>query len=184
MYPAASGHGGNLRRFFAGLTEFAFQTRLGVADPPLVEYLSDLLARFVRSDAVFAIRNLRGQRLDAVAEMLMEAQARVGQAKREVHRHIGDFTLFWTGLYPEALERFQRGPAKDFFLDYCEQGKRAYYIASTIPASDDKSPEGAVLERLSHEFELCVYGLGEVRREWQRRDGDEGPGSPPIIVGQ
>ena len=29
-----------LRRFFAGLTEFAFQTRLGVADPPLVDYIA------------------------------------------------------------------------------------------------------------------------------------------------
>ncbi len=184
MYTSANNQSGNLRRYFAGLAEFAFETRLGLADPPLVEYLGDLLTRFVRSDSVFAVRNLRGQRVDAVADMLSEAQARVGDAKREVHRHIGDFTLFWTGLYPEALEHFQRGPRKDFFLDYCEQGKRAYYIASTIPTSDDKLPENALFERLSHEFELCVYGLGEVRREWQRRDQDgEGPVNP-IIVGE
>ena len=35
--------------------------------------------------------------------MMVEAEARIGDARREVHRHIGDFTLFWTGIYPEAL---------------------------------------------------------------------------------
>jgi hypothetical protein len=39
-----------------------------------------------------------------------------------------------------------------------------------------------LLERLSHDFELCVYGLGEVRREWERRDPDgERPGEPFMI---
>jgi hypothetical protein len=182
MYPAKPVLNEDLRRFFSGLTEYAFQTHLGVADPPLVEYLGQLLARFFRTDAIFAIRNLSGRRLDAVADMLMEADARVGEARRQVHQHIGDFTLFWTGVYPEALSHFQRGPRKDFFLDYCEHGKRAYYIASTIPARDSDA-ENALLERLSHDFELCVYGLGEVRREWERRDQEGGdPPRGPIVI--
>jgi hypothetical protein len=100
--------------------------------------------------------------------MLTEAQQRVGSAKREIHRHIGDFTLFWTGVYPEALMRLRSTDRRDYLVDYCEQGKRAYHIASTIPAEDHA--ENDVLERLSHDFEVCVQGLGEVRREWERRD--------------
>ena len=37
-----------LQRFFAGLTEYTFATRLGVADPALIDYLSRLLAGFIR----------------------------------------------------------------------------------------------------------------------------------------
>jgi hypothetical protein len=170
-----------LYRFFAGLTEFAFQTRLGVADPRLTDYLTDLLARFVRYDALLSIRNLAGRRLDEVAEMLIEAEARVGDPRREAHRHIGDFTLFWTGVYPESLTRLQRDVRKDFFLDYCEQGKRAYKIASTI-RTGQADDETEVLERLSHDFELCVYGLGEVRREWERRDPNDGANRKPFIL--
>ncbi|MFP6656635.1 MAG: hypothetical protein VB853_00540 [Pirellulales bacterium] len=158
----------SMRRFFAGVTEHAFVVRLGVADPPMIDYVADMLVRFVRCDAVYRIRDLAGRRLEEVARMMMEAEERIGEARREVHRHVGDFTLFWTGLYPEALERLQASPKTDSFVDYCEQGKRSYYIASTIPAEDGS--QNAVLRRLSHGFEMCVYGLGEVRREWERRN--------------
>src|SRR4051812_6878738 len=159
--------------FFAGLAEYAFETRLGVADPPLVDYIARLLARFIHCDAIYNVRNLTGKQLQEVAEMLIEAEARVGDARRQVHRHIGDFTLFWSGLFPEAVRRMQRG-RMDELLDYYEQGKRAYLIAGSIPVENDDG-ENDVLVRLSAEFELCVYGLGEVRREWERRD----PGPRP-----
>lgn len=168
-----------LQRYFAGLTEQTFQSRLGVADPPLVDYLSELLARFIHMDVLHNVRNLGGRRLQEVAEMLWEAEQRVGEARREVHRHIGDFALFWTGVYPEALRR-KRGPLKlDHFVDYCEQGKRSYYIASTY-REGEHAEQSEVLERLSTQFELCAYGLREVRREWDRRE-DEGPFEPIVI---
>lgn len=161
----------SLASFFAGLTEYAFESRLGVADPSLVDYLAGLLTRFVRYDAVYALRDPAGRRLEEVAEMVVEAEARVGNARREVHRHIGDFTLFWTGVYPEALARLRSKHKKDHFVDYCAQGKRAYLIASTI-RDEPQDAESEVLARLSHEFEMCAFGLSEVRREWERRDPD------------
>ena len=162
-------HNDRLRDFFSGIAEYAFETRLGIADPPLVDYLAEMLARFVRYDALYSIRHPTGRRLAEVAEMIVEAEGRVGDARREVHRHIGDFTLFWAGVYPEALAHLQSAAKRDHFIDYCSQGKRAYYIASTIRTKPDDA-ESSVLERLSHEFEMCAYGLNEVRREWERRE--------------
>jgi hypothetical protein len=167
-----------LYQFFSGLAEYVFQTRLGVADPPLVDYLSALLARFIHTDAIYNVRSLSGRRLEEVAAMLLEGEARVGDARREVHRHIGDFTLFWTGVYPEFVRRLEREQRVDHLLDYREQGKRAYYIASTI-RTDKNRDESEVLERLSQEFELCAYGLSELRREWERRDPAEGSEERP-----
>jgi hypothetical protein len=153
---------------------------LGVADPPLLDYISKLLARFVHCDAIYKVRSLSGNRLDQVADMLVEADARIGESKREVHRHIGDYTLFWTGVFPEAVRRMRSPLRRDSLVDYCRECKRAYYIASTIRVVD-RDEETDVLHRLSHDFELCMYGLNEVRREWERRD--EGDSSrPPVIV--
>jgi hypothetical protein len=169
-----------LRRFFAGLTEYAFESRLGVADVQLVDYMTDLLARFVRLDAMLSLRDLSGGRLDDVAHMMFEAEARIGEAKRKALRHIGDFTLFWTGVYPERLKQQGRGQRHDYFVDYCTHGKRSYKIASTIPVGEPDA-EAEILERLSHDFELCVYGLNEVRREWERREPPIGGGG--IVLG-
>jgi hypothetical protein len=167
-----------IRRFFAGLTEYTFHSRLGVADPPLVDYIAELLVRFVRCDELYRLRSVRGQRLVQVADMLAEAQHREGPARRQVHRHIGDFTLFWTGVYPEVVENMRRG-SKDALIDYQEQGKRAYWIASTIPVEKEAEPSD-VLKQLSEQFELCMYGLGEVRRQWEQQRGDE---DAPLLLG-
>lgn len=163
-----------LHRYFAGISEYVFQAQLGVVDPQLIEYVTDLLLRFVRIDAIHKVRNLTGRPLTEVVEMLAEANARVGLARREVHRHIGDFTLFWTGVYPEALREMRSDQNRDHFIDYCAQGKRAYLIASTMESDEQATPSCAVLERLSRQFEMCAYGLREVRREWERRDEDHG----------
>ena len=168
-----------LRRLFAGLTEQTFVTTLGVADPPLTDYLSEMLSRFIHIDAVYRLRSGAGRRLEEVADMMLEAQALPpeGRTRREVHRHIGDFALFWTGVYPEALRRLRSLLRKDHFVDYCEQGKRSYYIASTF-ADDEYRAQAPVLRRLSEQFELCAYGLNQVRREWEKQP-PAAPWTPP-----
>jgi hypothetical protein len=156
-----------LQHFLSGLAEYVFQTQFGVADPPLVDYVSDLICRFVRWDALFAVRDLAGRPVHEVVEMVAEAEHQTGDARRFAHRHIGDFTLFWVGLYPDALRQL-RGPDKmDCLVDYCAQGKRAYFLASTIETDSDDDPPADLLQRLSVQFELCALGLRQVRRQWE-----------------
>ena len=158
----------SLRRMFCAYIEQTFQVELGIADPPLTDYLTDMLLRFVRSDLIYRVRNPRGRRLEQVTGMLQEAAAREAEPQREVYRHIGDFTLFWSGLYPEALPRLQSPTSPDSLLDYRQQGKRSYYLASMYQ-SDPYREESHVLRRLSEEFDLCSVGLRQVRKEWEKR---------------
>ena len=161
-----------LHRLFRGLTETTFMDELGIGDPGLVGYVADLLARFVPSQDLVKLRDAEGRRLAQVAEMIAEAESSADAARRrECHRHVGDFTLFWTGVYPEALGRLQASHKADHLIDFRAQGKRSYYLASTL--ADDEAP---VLRRLSAEFELCAFGLFRVRREWERHDPDPSRG--------
>ena len=171
-----------LRRLFAGLTEHTFMISLGVSDPPLIDYLSGMLSRFIHVDVIYRLRDSKGRRLEEVADMMLEAQALPpeGRTRREIYRHIGDVTLFWTGVYPEALDRLRSALRKDHFLDYCEQGKRSYYIASTFEEAPYRA-EAPVLRRLSAEFELCAYGLSQVRREWERQPPAGGQPGPQLL---
>ena len=148
----------DLDRFFRGLAEHAFHGQLGVVDPPLVEYVSTLLVRFIRADGLQPLPAAGTVAGGKVARMVGGLQQAASDAGVEDYRHIGDSTLFWTGLYPEALRRVQQ-------VDYRLAGKRAYWIASTLEPKD-AAAERLLLERLSHEYDVCVAGLAEVRRVW------------------
>jgi hypothetical protein len=165
-----------LRRLFAGLAEHAFVSHLGVADPPLIDYLSALLSRFVHCDAVYRLRGDGGRPLTEVVDMVMQAeQLPAGRTRREYYRHVGDFALFWTGVFPEGLDRARRR-SKDSFVDYTVQGKRGYMLTSQLDERDHRE-EAGLFRRLSDEFELCAIGLREVRREWEALQAETPPGT-------
>ena len=170
-----------LRRMFSGYAEHTFQQNFGLADPPLIDYLSGLLCRFLHSDAIHRLKDGHGRPIEQVAEMVAEvADLPASPTRREVHRHIGDFALFYTGVYPEALRKLKAVDRLDYFIDYCSQGKRSYAIAGEF----DREPfraESAVLLRLADEFELCAYGLRQVRAEWERDRVLEG--ATPRLLG-
>src|SRR5262249_44889394 len=145
-----------LHRLFRGLTEHAFMTELGIGDPPLVGYVAELLAGFVPSAAVWRLRDPQGRPLTAVTAMVAAAEAADDTARRrECHRHVGDYTLFWTGVYPEALAKLRGKGSPDALINYQEQGKRSYYLASTL--SGGSSP-GAPCGRPRDPLQRRAFG--------------------------
>jgi hypothetical protein len=154
---------------------------LGVADTQLIDYLTDLLDAFVRCDQPQAVRRSSGQPALDVSSMMAEADRRVGLARREFHRQIGDFTLFWAGMYPESLRQVAGPVPMDVFVDYCQHGKRAYSIASEIEVETDQASSD-LLRRLSDQYDLCAYGLREIRREWEG-GGEDRSASGSLLLG-
>ncbi len=169
-----------LERYFSGISEYVFFTHLGVADANLVDYISRLLVEFTRTDSIYRVRRIDGSRATEVVAMAVEAEKRIGEARREVHRHIGDYTLFWTGVFPEAFRATEGNDKSDQFVAFCAHGKRSYKIASRIE-SESAQASSDLLERLSQNFELCAYGLREIRREWEHRE-DRGESGPPFLL--
>lgn len=157
-----------LHRLFAGLIEQVFMTDLGVCEPRLLDYLTHILADFVHVDRIYSLRAVDGQAIRELSRI--EAEAYLGPeisgTRRTllVNRFIGDFTLFWAGVYPEHLRPRRRGP--DRLREYLLQGKRSYGIAGELSEVDEEPPS-QLLQRLSQEFELCVHGLQRVRRCWE-----------------
>ncbi len=165
-----------LRRLFAGLVEYAFCTEVGMCDPVLTEYVVDLLVSFTHVDRLHAIRNAQGKHLEHIAAMLTvlsdEQPVTPVDRDRTMYRNIGDYTLFWAGVYPEQLRRSSRNPS-DVLLDYVSQGKRSYAIVSQLAGEDD-APPSSLFRHLSEDFEFCLYGLGLVRRGWEQTESATG----------
>ncbi|MDW8107529.1 MAG: hypothetical protein RMK45_08625, partial [Armatimonadota bacterium] len=161
----------SLRELFRELVERAFAHSMRWNDRQVMRYLTNLLTEFAHIDRLYRLRDLSGRPLQEVAEMLYYADVRLGAQsfyqEREVHRHIGDFTLFWTGVYPEALPRLRASLRKDHLIDYVKQGKQSYWLVSLFDIGEWRE-EAPMFRRLSENFEIAMQGLYAVRQLWEQ----------------
>ncbi len=163
-----------LRQLFGTLTEKSFTEHLGWPDLNVTDYVSNLLVEFSHTDQLYKIHDREDRPVDSVVEMLFESEvlleAQSFDREREVHRHIGDFTLFMTGLFPEYLRRLKTAGLiyhKDFLVDYVKTGKRSYGLVAEY-GGYDPGQDSPLFRKLSENFELCVTGLGFVRCDLDR----------------
>jgi hypothetical protein len=145
-------------------------------------YLSEsILAEFVHVDNLYRLRDARGRRLTDVAEMLMHGRPPMQEnapPELEINRHVGDYTLFITGIFPESLERLGRHKHQpdallmsvgkifvtfDHPQDYYRhQGKLAYSRAAQMGRRIGLE-ESEIFQRMSRNFEAYVNVMGLVR---------------------
>ncbi len=170
------GAGHPLRRLFDGLVEQVFLVDLGIGDPGLTSYVGEMLAEFVHMDHIYRLRTVDNQVIRELSRM--EAEADLGgeldetRRRRLINKYIGDFTLFWAGVYPENLRPARHGGI-DLLEVYLRQGKRSYGIASELTAAREHPP-ASVLYQLSEQFEYCVHGLHLVRQGWEQLSRNPG----------
>ncbi len=167
------GHGHPLRRFFNEMVSRRFDADLRLPDPRLAAYVSSLLVDFTHVDSLYRIRDARGRRLEDVGEMLLESNPLLGAAsfdrEREVRKHVGDYVLFMTGLFPEGLSGRRRfGQMRlDAFVDYVKAGKESYGVVAAFDQFE-YAGEAPLFRKLADNFELCVFGLNLVKEDLER----------------
>jgi hypothetical protein len=138
-------------------------------DREVAAYVGDLLVDFVHVDNLYRIRNCRGKRLEEVGEMLVESNplldATSFEREREVRKHIGDYTLFLTGLFPEYVATLpRRGLRLDSMIDYVKAGKESYRIVGAFDQFEYRHV-ARLFRHLAEQFEYCVYGLNRVKSD-------------------
>jgi hypothetical protein len=165
-----------LRKLFGELVRRHFFRGVQLHDSEVAEYVTGVLTDFTHVDNLYRIRNARGRRIEEVGEMLVESnpllEASSFDREREVRKHVGDFTLFFTGLFPEAVASLPRlRPLSiDTFIDYMSAGKESYAVVAAFNLFEyrDQAP---LFRRLSDRFEECVFGLNLVKREIEEVQG-------------
>lgn len=158
-----------LNRLFADLVDRHLVRSAGIEDIEMARYVARVLVEFTHVDSMFRIRNAKGKRLEEVGEMLIESNpALEGRSffyEREVRKHIGDYTLFLVGLFPEYVSRLpKRGWRIDAFIDYMQAGKESYRVVASFDQFEFRDA-ARLFRRLSERFELCVFGLNLVKEE-------------------
>jgi len=158
-----------LRKLFRNALAFGLKhnpiDKIEVAD-----YIEEqILCEFIHTDSLYRIRDTDGRGLEDMADLLAEGNvllnAQSFQREFQVHKHIGDYTLFMLGMFPMVLAR-RRGrefilghlvvPGASLSEHYMLQGQRSYRIASELTHGD-------VFEELSSNFSLYKNILELVR---------------------
>ena len=159
-----------LQRFFLELVGRHYAEEIGIRDPQVVGYVAHLLAEFCDAEQLFKIRNGAGKPLSDVGEMLLESDPVFGPApsfdhERQVRKHIGDYTLFFAGMFPESINHYRlRRQRLESFVDWMKAGKESYYIVSKFEYFE-YAKVAPLFAQLSNKFEECVYGLNQVKNE-------------------
>ena len=163
----------SLRNFLGELVWCHFFEDVRLEEPQVAAYVAAVLADFARTENLYRIQNAQGRRLEDVGEMLVESNALLEAAsfdrEREVRKHVGDYTLFMTGLFPENVARTQqrRGPRLEAFVDFVQAGKESYAVVSSFNQFEYKQ-EAPLFRRLSENFVLCVVGLNLVKQDLEQ----------------
>ncbi len=151
---------------FAELVAGSLAERRLPTDPKVDAYLTQLLVRFIHSDEVFAVRR-QGRPIESVIEMMAEADIRLNadsfERERQVHRHIGDYILFWGSLYPDFLRRLKLGSGLDVVCDYTDRGRESYHIVSTFdyPPFGEEAPTFRILSEGFADYSLALADVAE-----------------------
>ncbi len=165
MIPESS----SLQRFFQEVVERNYD-EVGVRSSEVHAYVANLLAEFCEAQTLYKIRNTEGRLLCDLGEMLLESDPVYGPApsfdrERQVRKHIGDYSLFFTGMFPEGLNhsRLRRTRMEDL-VDFVKAGKESYYIVSKFEHFE-YAKVAPLFRKMSQEFERLVYGLNHVKNE-------------------
>jgi hypothetical protein len=158
-----------LQRFFKEVVERNYD-EVGLRSSEVHAYVANLLAEFCETETLYKIKNADGRPLCDVGEMLLESDPVYGPApsfdrERQVRKHIGDYSLFFTGMFPQGLNHYRlRRTRMEGLIDFVKAGKESYYIVSKFEHFE-YAKVAPLFRKMSQEFERLVYGLNQVKNE-------------------
>ena len=159
-----------LELFFKQAVRNSYDGRLGLNDPDVTNYVARLLCEFSEAGNLYKVRDETGRPIEQLGEMMLASDPVNGRAasfdeERALRKHIGDYSLFVAGMYPEAMCSDRRMRHHHPSLnELIQAGKESYFIVSQFNLFEYEQ-EAPLFARLSDSFERCILGLTLVREE-------------------
>jgi len=156
-------HSNALYPFFHHNLEQVFAD-LRLSNKDALDYITSILTQFARTENLFRIKQLPKFKLDSVVETILQVEANRHSdesfSENEeifIRKHIGDFTLFMSGIFREYVQRMG-------FLEYYHlEGRRSYQrvFDYAFKLYEKKAP---VFEDLSHKYETYSSALDYLKK--------------------
>lgn len=147
-----------LYQFFRHQLQHGFQLH-GLNGAHTIDYVSDMLARFAQTRALYALRDNEGRPLEHIFDMLdaWQQEHPPGQRAHErlIARHIGEYTLFMSGLFRERVSA--RGEL-DYYMAH---GRSAFWRSADYEVNPTRRQ---LFHRLYRDFAPISDILDYLRR--------------------
>ena len=108
-----------LEPFFQQVVRNSYEGKLGLHDPDVTGYVARLLCEFSEAENLYKVRDSCGHPIEELEAMTLAADPVNGtatsfDAERSMRKYIGDYALFVSGMYPEAMTpgRRRRGRSR------------------------------------------------------------------------
>ncbi len=146
-----------LYQFFHRHIQQGFR-RAGIGEPATVAYVSDLLTRFARTEALYPLNDHEKRPLTALVQFLTEQRAAQEQDRAHemiVVRHMAEYALFMSGFFRERLR--SRGQLSY----YADHGRSAFGQTADFERHSDRA---RVYWRLQQDFARVAETLDDIRQ--------------------
>ncbi len=163
-----------LYQFFHRHVQHGFG-RVGITEPATVAYVSDLLTRFARTEALYPFNDQEQRPLTTLVQFLREQ--RVADKDDRGHaivvvRHLAEYTLFMSGFFRERLR------ARGQLSYYADHGRSAYGQTADFEKNGKRAQ---VYRRLKYDFARVAEALDDIRHH-QFPLTNDGPGERTLAA--
>ncbi|MFQ5963747.1 MAG: hypothetical protein ACE5KZ_05630 [Candidatus Scalinduaceae bacterium] len=135
-------------------------------DSQVSNYIANILTQFTKSSRLFKIREAEKESYQYIVDMIADSLRSDNNRKFYIYCHIGNYTLFLTGMFPEYIEyryeRKRRSVDKQYYIDF---GKTYYALASEHTNVRGNRLSGT-LSYLSEGFEVVAQVLHFMNGEY------------------
>ena len=152
--------------FFSVLLRRSLIDRRILGDPKVINYIANMLSLFVKTDRLYRIQRHDEQISQYLTDMVIEAQNANSRRQFIIYAHIGNYSLYLTGIFPQAIEyrhRYKNRPVNmQFYIDF---GREYYAHASAHTMACEYQLE-EVFFRLSIMFEVYQNALNHLAKQY------------------
>ncbi|MDA0837700.1 MAG: hypothetical protein O3B01_22205 [Planctomycetota bacterium] len=140
-----------------------------LADDSITDYLANMISMFLRSSRMFKVSGSDEQSFFYLIDLIEDCQKSDPVRRFRIYCHIGNYTLFLTGLFPEFIEhrfRYRRRPVDEHF--YMDFGKTYYGLAGDHRLARSQELDG-VFHQLSAGYEVVKTFLNFTASRYLRK---------------
>ncbi len=133
-------------------------------DKKIINYIANLLSIFIRTERLYKVEPHDTLSTDYMFELITEAASADARRQFLIYSHIGNFSLFISGFFPQWIEYRHRFKKRPLNLEhYVNYGRTYFQRASEYPMAREFGLDDVFL-RMALLFEVYKDLLNEIAR--------------------